>query len=224
MRRLNVTAVPKAPSSGPRARTYAALLQAAMELIRSGVSPSVAQVAALAEVSRATAYRYFPSRSKLIAAVVDASLGPVRTTASRHESGRDRVMELFDHTFPRFKEYETEMRAALQLALEHKALERAGQLHEEPYRRGHRVRILDQALAPYRATMPASIVNKLHRALTTIYGYEAYVVLKDIWNGSDREIESTVRWMARALIDAAEKDAAEMAASKKKASASDPGS
>src|SRR5690606_33697255 len=157
--RVAITSVPKAPASGPRARTYAALLQAAMRLIRSGIMPSVAQVAARANVSRATAYRYFPSRSKLIAAVVDTSLGPVRTTASRHEDGRQRVMELFDHTFPRFKEYETEMRAALQLALEHKALERAGQLQEEPYRRGHRVRILDQALAPYRASMPASVVN-----------------------------------------------------------------
>ncbi|NYT83666.1 TetR/AcrR family transcriptional regulator [Alcaligenaceae bacterium] len=200
--RYVVTSVPKAPESGPRARTHAALLQAAMELIRTGIMPSVAQVAARADVSRATAYRYFPSRSKLIAAVVDTSLGPVRTTASKHESARERVMELFDHTFPRFKEYETEMRAALQLALEHRALERAGMLDEEPYRRGHRVKILAQALLPFENQIPKPLIRRLHKALSTIYGYEAYVVLKDIWNASDREVESTVRWMATALIDA----------------------
>lgn len=205
--RVVVTSVPKAPASGPRARTYSALLQAAMELIRTGVMPSVAQVAARADVSRATAYRYFPSRSKLIAAVVDTSLGPVRTTASRHEDGRQRVMELFDHTFPRFKEYETEMRAALQLALEHRARERAGLLDEEPYRRGHRVKILSQALAPFEGKMPKPSLRRLHKALSTIYGYEAYLVLKDIWNASDRDIETTVRWMAASLIDATIREA-----------------
>jgi AcrR family transcriptional regulator len=207
--RYVVTSVPKAPSGGPRARTYLALLEAAMELIRTGIMPSVAQVAARADVSRATAYRYFPSRSKLIAAVVDASLGPVRTTASRHEGGRERVMELFDHTFPRFKEYETEMRAALQLALEHRALERAGMLEEEPYRRGHRVRILAQALSPFEGQIPKPLIRRLHRALSTIYGYEAYLVLKDIWNAPDREVEATVRWMAKALIDATINEATE---------------
>ena len=56
--------------------------------------------------------------------------------------------ELFDETFPRFKEFEPQLRAAAQLTLEQWALERAGLLEEEPYRRGHRVRILEHALAP----------------------------------------------------------------------------
>jgi hypothetical protein len=36
-------------------------------------------------------------------------------------------------TFPRFKEYEPQLRAALQLSPEHAAQERAGKLTEEPY-------------------------------------------------------------------------------------------
>ncbi|MEN3291599.1 MAG: hypothetical protein V7642_852 [Burkholderiales bacterium] len=202
-----VTETPQPPENGPRARTYKLLLSTAMNMIKGGQVPSVAQVAAEANVSRATAYRYFPSRSKLISAVVDTSLGPVRTTTSKLEGGRERVMELFDYTFPRFKEYETEMRAALQLALEHRTRELAGLLDEEPYRRGHRIRILEHALAPFKAQLPKPVLRRLHKALSIVYGFEPYVVLKDIWGCSDREVESIARWMAQALMDAALREA-----------------
>ena len=43
------------------------------------------------------------------------------------------------------------MRAALQLALEHESLERAGLLEEEVFRRGHRRGILRRAAAPLAA-------------------------------------------------------------------------
>ena len=42
-----------------------------------------------------------------------------------------------------------------------------------------------------------------------IYGIEPYVILKDIWGASDREVERTALWMADALIDAALRDAAQ---------------
>jgi AcrR family transcriptional regulator len=91
-----------------------------MALIQQeGHVPSVAEVALRSNVSRATAYRYFPSRSALVTAAVNASLGPVRTFKSTQPDGRLRVRELFLQTFPRFKEFEPQMRAAAQLSLEH---------------------------------------------------------------------------------------------------------
>ena len=116
--------------------------------------------------------------------------------------------ELFDQTFPRFKEFEPQMRAAAQLSLEQWALERAGLLEEEPYRRGHRVRILEHALAPLAPTLPPAVRDRLHRALSVVYGIEPYMVLKDIWGLPDREVERIALWMADALIDAAQRDAA----------------
>jgi AcrR family transcriptional regulator len=108
-----------------------------MRLIQEdGRIPSVAEVAVRSNVSRATAYRYFPSRSALVTAVIDTSLGPVRSLASDSPDGRARVHELFAETFPRFKEFEPQMRAAAQLTLEQWALERAGLLEEEPYDAG----------------------------------------------------------------------------------------
>jgi AcrR family transcriptional regulator len=195
------------PDNGPRARTYRRLIDAAMHLMRKGGLVTVADVAALAGVSRATAYRYFPSRSQLVTAVVEESLGPVRRFESRETDGRARLRDLFDQTFPRFREFEAPLRAALQLALEHWALERSGLLHEEPYRRGHRRRILDHAAAPLRARLGEARYQRLLRALSVVYGTESYVVLKDIWGANDRQVVEVARWMLDALIDAALRDA-----------------
>ena len=196
------------PARGVKASTFKLLLDTAMAMIQQdGNIPSVAQVAVRSAVSRATAYRYFPTRSALITAVIDASLGPVRAFASDSANGRDRVRELFMQTFPRFTEFEPQLRAAAQLSLEQGALERAGLLEEEPYRRGHRIGILEHALAPLASTLPAAVRARLHRSLSVVYGIEPYVILKDIWGLPDREVERIALWMADALIDAALRDA-----------------
>ena len=197
---------PKAPEKGVKAATFHLLLDTAMELIRSGGHiPSVAEVAVRSKVSRATAYRYFPSRSALVTAVVGSSLGPVRSLSSDNPDGRVRVRELFTETFPRFKEFEPQMRAAAQLALEQWALERAGLLEEPPFRRGHRIRILEHAIAPL--PLPPALRQRLHRALSVVYGIEPFVILKDIWGLPDREVESIALWRADALIDTALREA-----------------
>ena len=199
---------PVPPARGVKAATFRLLLDTAMDIIqKSGHIPSVAEVAVRSKVSRATAYRYFTSRSALVTAVIDSSLGPVRMLASDNPSGRERVHELFVQTFPRFKEFEAQLRAAAQLSLEQWALERAGLLEEEPYRRGHRVRILQHAIEPLAPLMTAATRDRLHRALSVVYGIEPYVILKDIWGLPDREVERTALWMADALIDAALREA-----------------
>ena len=45
--------------------------------------------------------------------------------------------------------------------------------------------------------------RRLVLALSVIYGIEPYVVLKDIWGVSSRDVEGVSRWMADALIAAA---------------------
>ncbi|WP_354005088.1 TetR/AcrR family transcriptional regulator [Ramlibacter cellulosilyticus] len=190
-----------------RASTFKLLMDTAMDLIQQdGHIPSIAEVAVRSNVSRATAYRYFPSRSALITSVVDASLGPVRSaplgTDSDAEDARERVHAVFKTTFPRFEQYEPQLRAALQLALEQWALQRAGLLEEEPYRRGHRVGILSTALAPLKGDLTPASRERLHRALSVLYGIEAYTILKDMWGMGEKEIEKTVLWMADALMEA----------------------
>jgi AcrR family transcriptional regulator len=197
------TAAPPAPDRGVKAATFRLLLDAAMEIVRDGHIPGVAEVAMRSRVSRATAYRYFPSRSALVTAMIDASLGPARDFVSDKPDGRQRVHELFAYMFPRFVEFEPQMRAAAQLALEHWVLERAGLLEEEPFRRGHRVHILAQALAPLKQELTPASHRRLHHALSVIFGIESRVILKDIWGLPDADVERVAQWMADALIDAA---------------------
>ncbi len=199
---------PVPPERGIKAATFRLLLDTAMDIIRdSGHIPSVPEVAVRSKVSRATAYRYFPTRSALITAVIDSSLGPVRKLASDNPDGRQRIHELFKQTFPRFKEFEPQLRAAAQLSLEQWALERAGLLEEAPYRRGHRVRILQHAIEPLVPSLKPALRDRLHRALSVIYGIEPYVILKDIWGLPDTEVEHIALWMADALIDATLREA-----------------
>jgi hypothetical protein len=59
--------------------------------------------------------------------------------------------------------------------------------------------------------LPAAVRDRLHRALSVVYGIEPYMILKDIWGLPDREVERIALWMADALIDAAQRDAAQAA-------------
>ncbi len=71
------------------------------------------------------------------------------------------------------------------------------------------MRILEHAIAPLaRAGLPDAVRDRLHKALSVVYGIEPFIILKDIWGLSDREAERTALWMADALIDAALRDAA----------------
>ena len=100
------------------------------------------------------------------------------------------------------------MRAALQLALEHEALERAraargGSVPPRPPPR-HPAR----AAQPLREVDAPGDYDRLLKALSVIYGIEIYVVLKDIWGASDREVEAIARWMLEALVESSLREAA----------------
>jgi AcrR family transcriptional regulator len=192
-----------------RDRTRQQLMAQAMEMMRLGRLPSVPDVAQAAGVSRATAYRYFASRSTLITAVVGEALGPVRRFEPATRDGLERIRELFDQTFPRLTEFEPHLRAALLLSLDHQWRERAGILDEEPFRRGHRIGILERTAAPLRAKLGPRAFDRLLKALSLVYGIEPYVVLKDIWGCSDAEVQSISRWVTDALVARAVAEAAQ---------------
>jgi AcrR family transcriptional regulator len=191
---------------GHRGRQFNRLLSEAVALVRRGRIPSVAEVAKSAGVSRATAYRYFPSRSKLVSSVIAEALAPVRRAVPQQGDPKQRLHELLDRTYSRFKEYEPHMRAALQLALEHQSLEAAGLLEEEPFRRGQRTEILATTILPLKKKLSKNTHDRLLKALAVVYGIEPMVILKDICGASDRETEAVVRWMMDALVDAALRD------------------
>ncbi|MBX3597983.1 MAG: TetR/AcrR family transcriptional regulator [Rhizobiaceae bacterium] len=190
---------------GPRARTGRLMLQTAMRLMQEGRTPSVSEVAEAAGVSRATAYRYFPSQAAMVQAVVDEALGPILNWKSRSTNADRRVADLLESSIPRIDRFEATFKAALRLSLEQWAMRQAGTLGEEPqFTRGHRVELLRSALAPLNKRLPKRKADRLAQALSLVFGVEVLVVLKDIWGLEAQEALAVSRWAASALIRAAE--------------------
>lgn len=187
---------------GPKARTRRLMLAAATRLMQSGVVPSVTDVAEAADVSRATAYRYFPSQAALVHAVVDEALGPILDWTSSSSDARERVRSLLSTSIPRIEAFEATFRAALKHALDQWAIRNAGgELQEPPFTRGHRIDLLRQALAPLAASQ--EITDRLVKALSLLFGIEALVILKDIWGVDGEEARDVVLWAADRLVSSA---------------------
>ncbi len=190
--------------TGPRERTLRLLRQAARELLRTGGPLTVPAAAELAGVSRATAYRYFPSNDSVVLhatmsladdPLADAGWTPP-TAASPVELGA-RAADLVRATAAWAFDHETELRTMLRLSL---APERE---NEQPRRgltnRGRWISALLEGLPP---DVPAAARDRLAAALIPLFGSDAVVWTTDIAQlPRDQAIELLV-WMAQALIAA----------------------
>ncbi|HET9537750.1 MAG TPA: TetR/AcrR family transcriptional regulator [Mesorhizobium sp.] len=193
--------LPDAEERGARARTARLMLDTAVHLMQSGVVPSVSDVAEAAEVSRATAYRYFPSQAALVHAVVDAALGPILDWTSQSADTGERTRDLLERSLPRIDAFEATFRAALKLSLDQWAQRQAGTLGNEPaFTRGHRVDLLRDAIAPLRGRVSDADSDRLAKALSLLFGIEALIVMKDIWGASAEEAQDIVQWAAAVLV------------------------
>jgi AcrR family transcriptional regulator len=198
-----------AEERGPRARMRRMMLDAAMRLMQAGLVPSISDVAEAAQVSRATAYRYFPTQSVLIQAAVDEALGPILKWNSASEDAEQRVGELIRFSYPRMHDYEAALRGALRLALDQWARLHAGKLDpKEAMVRGHRIALLTSAVAPLRRKLGKARTERLTQALSLVFGTEAFVVLKDIWGLQPDAAEEVALWTCHALIRCAAEDLA----------------
>jgi len=206
---MNLTPEHTGVQRGPRVRMRRIMLDAAMRLMQDGLVPSISDVAEAAQVSRATAYRYFPTQSALIQAAVDEALGPILKWSSASPDAEQRVSELIRASYPRMNEYEAPLRAALRLALDQWARLHAGKMRgEEPMVRGHRIPLLTSAIQPLQSKLGKARAQRLTQALSLVFGTEAFVVLKDIWGLERGEVEEVALWTCHALIRSALEDAA----------------
>ena len=193
---------------GAKARTRRLMLDAAIALMQSGVTPSVTGVAEMAGVSRATAYRYFPSEAALVHAVVDEALGPILEWTPGDGDSADRVADLLATAMPRIEEFEATFKASLRLSLDQWAKRRAGTLGSEPlFTRGHRIDLLMNATAPLSGKLTRQQHLRVAQALSLVFGIEVLNVLKDIWGLSSSEAQNVAQWAAVALISSAEAEA-----------------
>ena len=158
----------------------------------------MSEVAEAAEVSRATAYRYFPTQAALVQAVVYEALGPILEWGSTSPDARERVAELFTFAYPRMSSQETPLRASLAMALD----ERANH-NPTPRFRGTRRVLLRNALAPLATKLKKTEFDRLAQALSLVFGIESIVVLQDVWKLEGEKAANVARWAADALMRAA---------------------
>lgn len=191
-------------ATGPRVRMKKRMLDTAMSLMGQGRIPSVSEVAEAAEVSRATAYRYFPSQAAMIQEAVAEALGPILEWSSDSADPEERVSDLIDFAYPRMETYEATLKAALQLAIDQWTRGKAGTLGDEPRLvRGYRKRLLAEAIQPLKGQLTPKAFDRLSQSLSLMFGTEAFVVLKDIWGLDGEEARRVAVWASFALVRAA---------------------
>jgi len=195
-------------------RTRAAVLEAAKHLLREGQMPSVAEAADLACVSRATAYRYFPTQVYLL---TEAALESARTDVD-HFLGRAtpsydpgmRLDTLVQSLQQVTLEQEAAFRTLLQFSLEaHATGGHRSEATEERLRGGRRIGWIEEALAPLSNAFqkdPATF-RRVVAALALCMGIEALIVLQDVCGLEAREAVDVSRWAAQAILQAGLRDA-----------------
>lgn len=195
---------------GQKRRTRRALLAAASGLLARGITPTVADVADAADVSRRTAYRYFTTQEQLL---VEAALEGLRPRIEREIAGGATV-DAPPVDEPVEARLDRTVRALQQNAVENEALLRTMiRLTVGPFadgdpgaaapRRGYRrIEWIELALAPVKTRLGTRRYARLVSALTVCLGIDALIVLQDLRGLSAVEGEGVCRWMAQALLKA----------------------
>lgn len=187
-----------------RSRTRKDLLRAASRLLKQGRNPSLEEIAEEALVSRATAYRYFPSVEALL---VEASFDVAVPEAEQlfgDDASTDPVARL-EQVDTALHDIVVANEAALRTMLAHTLQQGLNGGNELPKRQNRRSPLIEAALEPARKQFKPATLATLGKALALVVGPEAIVVCKDVLRLDDADARKVKRWAIRALVDAARK-------------------
>lgn len=168
-----------------------------MELVAEGVVPTVAQAAERAEVSRATAYRYFPTQGSLIVHT-STPLEDLRRVLEQAED--EDVAHRVELLVRAIAEWCYDNRTVLVELVRASAELPEADLDTERMR--HRQYWIDEALAPVRDRLDESGYARLFGALTLFVGPEPISVMQTVSRLPRREAVDTLAWGASALVRA----------------------
>jgi AcrR family transcriptional regulator len=195
-----------------RRRTRRAIVDATIGLVADGATPTIAEVAEAADVSRRTIYMYFPSLEHLL---VDATLGAlsqqdVDLAIEDADSGGDpsaRLEALVRSVQSMSPEVEKLGRTLIRLTVDDASLQPDG---DRPGRGYRRVEWIEAALAAMRDKTSPEDFDRLVRAVAVTIGWEAIIVQRDVCGLTAAQGEELSVWMAQTLLEAtlakAEKD------------------
>jgi AcrR family transcriptional regulator len=195
------------PRANQKARTRAAIVEAARQLHRQGITPTVAQAAEQARVSRATAYRYFPTQEALNIEVTDVTPKLVeieKLVGSLTTEDIERRLLLLLDTFGQLVlAEEGQFRTALRVYHDTwlRSHRNGGNNNAPPVREGRRMRWLDKVIEPLH-DLPEEQKERLRAALALTMGPDSIAIMKDVCRLEDHEALAVLRWAATVLLRA----------------------
>ncbi len=183
--------------SAQKRRTRRAIIEAATQLVAEGVVPTVAQAAERAEVSRATAYRYFPTQGSLIVHTSTplADLGRVLEHADQ-----DDVVHRVELIVRAIAEWCYDNRTVL--AELTRAMAEIPDTELDADRMRHRQYWIDEALAPARDRLDEGTYRRLFGVLTLYVGPEPIATMQTVSRLPRTEAVDTLVWAASTLVRA----------------------
>ncbi|TVQ50238.1 MAG: TetR/AcrR family transcriptional regulator [Gammaproteobacteria bacterium] len=180
-----------------RLRTRKDLLEAAARLLDAGHVPGMDEIAEAALVSRATAYRYFPSLEALLLEAPLQAEAPDPEALFAGDDGSDPEARI-DRAVDALQRMAYANAPQLRLMLSH-SLARPGQAGG-PRRQNRRTQLIETALEPIRPQLAPAEYRRLCRALALLIGTEAMIVCQDVLQIDERAAREASRWAARALV------------------------
>lgn len=197
-----------------RLRTRKDLLAAAARLLADGCAPTMAEVAEAALVSRATAYRYFPSLEALLAeAPLEGQVPDPQTlfdSAAPADPGT-RVAEAEAALYEMVCRNELKLRTMLAHSIARGADSRRS--GDVPIRQNRRMALIEAALAPARNRFKPEIYDELCAALALMFGPESLIVFRDVLCLKERKARAVKSWAVRALVREALRESADVGGS-----------
>jgi AcrR family transcriptional regulator len=199
-------AAPK-PRSNQHLRTRKDLLLAAGRLLKEGRKPTMDEVAESALVSRATAYRYFPTLELLLVEAPLEGVMPDPKALFAADSSTD-PEERLDRAEAAMHQMTYQNEAQLRVMLANSLVREGvdGSREPTPLRQNRRTPLIEAALAPTRNRFSNEAYDNLRAALGLVFGIESMVVFRDVLPLSERKARKVKSWAIRALVRAALKD------------------
>ena len=179
-------------------RTRMAIIGACRELIRSGATVTMPDVARLALVSEATAYRYFPD---LVSLVDEAFAGmwpsPEQALAPVADSGDPvkRVAFACEFLLRGVLASQTAVRAMIAATITRP--------EQAAIRPGIRFGLIDEALAPLNDTLDPVRLTQLKQDLAAVVSAEAFFTLTDLARLTPEDAIASLLRTARAVTASA---------------------
>lgn len=188
-------------------RTRRAIIEAAAKLVRGGQQPSVAEAAEAALVSKATAYRYFPTQHSLLLEVGFEAMHPSAQSllvGAPEDDPQVRFQTVLRAVHALMTSEEALFRTQMKVTQE-RWLESTNRDEQDPVvREGRRVEHIDAIIEPLLNGLDGESLARLRSGLALVFGIEPIAILKDVCGLDSAEALKVLEWVGKTLIVASE--------------------